>query len=265
MNLVILTSGDYNGRILSRILTEKQIQHDVIICSYPLSKNWFRKKRGALILLKFFLSKLNWVRMLRYRNLPPYGVNPTFAGTTNSKKSKQILKSVNPDIVILMGGGIIDKETISIPKRGIINAHPGILPEVRGMNPIEHSILANIPIGATLHYVAEKIDAGEIIQRKLIPIKENDKHYHLVERNDRICLEMIVDFLTDTMQGQSYPAESQKSLGKYYRSLSQEDMDLVKVKLESGEVYANFAKYSTYTEIEIGKDKYQDYFALHQS
>ena len=69
---------------------------------------------------------------------------------------------------------ILETQIINIFNRGVINLHFSYLPYCRGSAPNVFSIINNEPIGSTLHYVNEKIDAGDIIARKKIKISKLD-------------------------------------------------------------------------------------------
>lgn len=55
-----------------------------------------------------------------------------------------------------------------------VNLHISYLPWNRGANPNQWSILDNTPKGVTLHYIAEKLDAGDIISQKLVHFIRDD-------------------------------------------------------------------------------------------
>lgn len=54
-----------------------------------------------------------------------------------------------------------------------INIHPSLLPDLRGINPINGSILFDRPQGATCHYIDDGIDTGNIISQVRITKKSN--------------------------------------------------------------------------------------------
>ena len=81
------------------------------------------------------------------------------------------IRELKPDIVIAaFWGYILMPEFTSIPPMGCINFHPGFLPYNRGMNPNVWPFIDGSPAGVTLHYITEKIDGGDIIAQKRIPI-----------------------------------------------------------------------------------------------
>ena len=71
---------------------------------------------------------------------------------------------------------LLSKEFInSLPQGSIINVHPSILPEFKGLNAIQQALESGAKYtGVTIHYVDEGVDTGEIIQQESIKIEEND-------------------------------------------------------------------------------------------
>ena len=61
---------------------------------------------------------------------------------------------------------IVPREILSIPKYGVTNLHPAYLPYNLGWHTPSWAILENTPIGATLHYMDECVDTGDIIHQK---------------------------------------------------------------------------------------------------
>ena len=49
--------------------------------------------------------------------------------------------------------------------KGIINFHPGLIPEARGLDTPQWCIYDGIPLGVTSHFIDSKVDAGRIIER----------------------------------------------------------------------------------------------------
>jgi len=52
----------------------------------------------------------------------------------------------------------------------VINAHPGILPQNRGVDAFKWSVVNVWPIGVTLHIIDNEIDRGIILKRFAVPI-----------------------------------------------------------------------------------------------
>ena len=88
----------------------------------------------------------------------------------------RMLRSANVDLVVLAGFMRVLKSPIleAFPRR-IINIHPSLLPKFPGLEAWKQALAAGETItGCTVHYVDEKIDHGDIIAQREVPILPND-------------------------------------------------------------------------------------------
>ena len=61
------------------------------------------------------------------------------------------------------------------PRRGALNMHGSLLPRYRGRAPVNWAILrGERECGATLHYMVERVDAGDIVDSQAVPILLDD-------------------------------------------------------------------------------------------
>ena len=64
---------------------------------------------------------------------------------------------------------------LAIPTRGALNMHGSLLPKYRGRAPVNWAVLhGERETGATLHYMADKPDAGDIVAQTAVPILPDD-------------------------------------------------------------------------------------------
>ncbi|MFZ0816311.1 MAG: formyltransferase family protein [Candidatus Sulfotelmatobacter sp.] len=87
----------------------------------------------------------------------------------NAPKSIARLKEWSPDLIIFTGGNILRKPLLDVPRLGVLNAHLGLLPQVRGMSSPEWSLLKHVPVGIAIHYMDAGIDTGPILHRYEFP------------------------------------------------------------------------------------------------
>jgi folate-dependent phosphoribosylglycinamide formyltransferase PurN len=87
----------------------------------------------------------------------------------NAPDSVTRIKEWSPDLIIFAGGDILRKPLLEAPRLGILNVHLGWLPQIRGMSSPEWSLLQNVPVGITIHYIDEGIDTGPVLQRYEFP------------------------------------------------------------------------------------------------
>ncbi len=94
-------------------------------------------------------------------------------------------------IILICGAGIVPQERIE--KYRILNSHPGYLPNVRGLDALKWAIYDGRPIGVTTHQLGDLVDAGLIIERKLVPIYFNDTFHAVAQRQYEMEVSMLVD------------------------------------------------------------------------
>ena len=88
----------------------------------------------------------------------------------------RMLREANVDLVVLAGFMRVLKSTIlqAFPRR-IINIHPSLLPKFPGLEAWKQALAAGETVtGCTVHYVDEKIDHGDIIAQREVPVLPND-------------------------------------------------------------------------------------------
>lgn len=85
------------------------------------------------------------------------------------------LKSYNPDLIIVVAFRILPREVYSIPKIGSFNLHASLLPKYRGAAPINWALIkGEEQTGVTTFFLQDKVDTGNIILQKSIPIESSD-------------------------------------------------------------------------------------------
>ncbi len=115
--------------------------------------------------------------------IPGYVVS-TKAYPDPKEKSERILsllKDKETDLIVLAGYMSVVDESIIREYRGkIVNIHPSLIPKFCGKGfygkRVHEAVLAagEKVSGATVHYVDEGIDTGEIILQEQVPVLESD-------------------------------------------------------------------------------------------
>lgn len=94
-------------------------------------------------------------------------------------------------LFLCCGAGILPKTFVD--QNTVINAHPGYIPNVRGLDAFKWAVFEGQPIGVTTHVIGDEIDAGEIIERKIIPIYPTDTFHAAAQRVYETEIQMLVD------------------------------------------------------------------------
>ena len=124
-----------------------------------------------------------------------------FVDSHNSDSSKELYKKLG--IICLYNAGCprkLSKKIIdSIPK-GVVNVHPGILPEYRGCSCVEWGIYNDDKIGNTAHFMTSEYDQGPVITSEWYEFPSDSSYVDIRTRIYREsilmgakCLKLIED------------------------------------------------------------------------
>lgn len=94
-------------------------------------------------------------------------------------------------LVLIAGAGIIPDDFVNSHK--IINAHPGYIPNCRGLDALKWAIVEQQPVGVTTHLIGKYVDAGYIIERRKICIKPTDTFHAVAQRVYENEVSMLVE------------------------------------------------------------------------
>ena len=100
---------------------------------------------------------------------------PFFNSVHNSDKTIRIIKETKATLGIVSGARILKSNIINSLKYGIINFHPGKIPDASGLDGLMWSIYKDIKPYVTTHFINSKIDAGKKIFQREVKIDINDR------------------------------------------------------------------------------------------
>lgn len=108
-----------------------------------------------------------------------------------------------PDIIITAAyGQIIPTEILDYPKYGCINVHGSLLPKLRGGAPIHHAIMnGDKEAGVTIMYMAQKMDAGDIISQRKVDIPDDMTLDELYSKLSLLGRDLLIDTLPSVIEG----------------------------------------------------------------
>lgn len=141
------------------------------------------------------ITNRNDSEVLKEKKLPPVLV------TSDNSKILNTLKETAPDLIVLGGYmRIVPKEIIEEFRGKIINLHPSILPEFKGLNADKKSFEAKKACGITVHFVTEELDEGDIIlQYHINPYKyKSFEEYHkALKKMEHTFLPLVIERFWD--------------------------------------------------------------------
>ena len=90
----------------------------------------------------------------------------------HTETSIELMRRPDADLGVIYGTNIIKESVFSIPKLGSINLHQGLAPHYRGGPPIFWELFnSEKEVGITVHFVAAKVDTGDIIVQRTVPLE----------------------------------------------------------------------------------------------
>ncbi|HOJ38645.1 MAG TPA: methionyl-tRNA formyltransferase [Ignavibacteriales bacterium] len=93
------------------------------------------------------------------------------------------LKSIQPDLFIVVAYRILPRAVYTIPTKGAFNLHGSLLPKYRGAAPIQWALINGDQItGLTTFFLEDKVDTGNIILQKEIIINPEDNFESLYNK-----------------------------------------------------------------------------------
>lgn len=140
-----------------------------------------------------------------------------------SEELQQII-SLGADIIITAAfGQILPKELLEAPRLGCINVHASLLPQYRGGAPIHQAIIdGQDTTGVTIMYMAEKLDAGDIISQQEIVIEDTDHTGSMFEKLSEVGRELLKATLPSIIDGTNPRIQQDESKVTYASNISRE-------------------------------------------
>lgn len=99
---------------------------------------------------------------------------PYFVLPHNEPDTARVLREHEVDLGVVGGARILRPPTLHAPSIGILNLHPGLIPEVRGLDALKWAVYKGLPPGVTAHLIDERVDAGWIVARRVVRVYEDD-------------------------------------------------------------------------------------------
>lgn len=111
-----------------------------------------------------------------------------------SAEGIEMLRTLNIDYIIgIHFPYLVPKEVLDIPKIGFLNLHPAYLPYNKGWHTPSWAIIEGTPYGATLHFMTEELDAGNIIHQKICKVLPDDTANSLYQRVKQTEIETFIE------------------------------------------------------------------------
>lgn len=242
MNVAILTNDNFfSFTVLKGFLKERKNDIKLIVFSSALigkrgtfgSIKWSIKNTGFRhTIFKLFVYGIFKFMKILCKVLPfipnkyssflwakRNGINSIDAANVNAPEMVEQIRAINPDLIVSVSmNQIVKKDILQMPPKRCINVHCAPLPRYGGMSPYVWALAHNEDhSAATIHYMEEGLDEGDIIVQDTVNIVKNDSAFALFYR---CCLQagVLLTKVVDEIEAGTVTSYTQDLSKKTYFS-----------------------------------------------
>ena len=128
------------------------------------------------------------------------------------------VRSWAPDLIVSNHfNQVIRRPMLEIPPKGTINMHPALLPRNRGLSPCFWAMASgDAATGATIHWVDEDLDTGNIILQGTVPIEPGESVISLSHKCSDCGAGLLLDCIAGLRNGHMPGAPQDETKRSYH-------------------------------------------------
>lgn len=222
------------GREMLRVLIEHGYEPELIVQEVS---------EAADVERNMFLSRMAGQKLaprvaeqVRERVLPVW-----YVSNHNNDFCGELLAADPPDLLVLGGTRILREAILDVPRIATVNAHPGLLPTLRGPSSAGWALYKDLPQGATTHFVDTHIDEGDIILRRQLAVHREDTYEKINGRLATLAGELMAETLSYFERGAVPRSPQERTAGETLTVIPEELLAEGKRRLAAG-FYSHFAE-----------------------
>ena len=144
----------------------------------------------------------------RRAGVPVEHVDPGDFETRKEFDGELAWRVARHDVGLVVGAGYMRVLTPAFLERfpAVINVHPSLLPEFRGLDALKRALEAGVKeTGVTVHFMVEEVDAGPVISQEAVPVLPEDTEETLLEKLHPVEHRLLVRAVADYFWGRVKP------------------------------------------------------------
>ena len=152
-------------------------------------------------------------RLFEARHIPVHDV-----ADVNASDFLERLRRLGVDLIVSINTPQrVKPALLALPAHGCLNVHFGMLPRYRGLLPIFHAIMNGEPsFGVTVHLMDEKLDNGDIVAQRAIPIGRSDTLDSLYPKAFAAASELLAEAIDACANGSIVRRPNPEAEKTYY-------------------------------------------------
>jgi methionyl-tRNA formyltransferase len=236
MRTVLLTRGGADARHLASVLDGAGMLDAVVVEDSgaqrrgKLAKAFKGIRPWAVPMTALDVFALvmygNWAEKVLERGLAvpefPAGVARVDIGDANDPASVEALKTLQPDVLIVLGTGILRDPVLAIPALYCLNIHGGAVPEYRGVYSDFWTLANDDPdaVGSTIFHIDPGVDTGPVALTDRVQMQFWPTLSDIKIENSRVRARLMVTALRQARDG-TLPCIAQRPEdARYWRTPS---------------------------------------------
>lgn len=109
---------------------------------------------------------------------------------------------LNPDVIAVVAYRILPPKVYTKASKGAFNLHGSILPKYRGAAPINWAVMnGESETGVTTFFLQEKVDTGDVILKRRMPIGKNETAGEVHDRMMMLGADAVVETVRQIDEG----------------------------------------------------------------
>lgn len=147
---------------------------------------------------------------------------------SGSPEMQTIIEEIRPDLIVTAAfGQFLPTKLLEAPPFGAVNVHASLLPKYRGGAPIHYAVMnGDVETGVTIMYMEKKMDAGDIISQRAIPITEEDDTGTLFEKLSFVGRDLLLETLPSLFEGKIQPKKQEETEVTYSPNITREQEEI---------------------------------------
>jgi len=177
--------------------------------------------------------------------------------TRNEDKILKVIRDNNVDYLLSVQHIWVLSKKVLDSVRGAYNLHNAKLPNYKGYYSISHAILnEDKTYTSTIHYMAPKVDSGDIIFERTIPIKSNDTALSLYSKTMLSCSNLVELLLFYIDGNKKLPRRKMYGMGQFYDKKSLDGYKVVEPEQVTNKVVRALYYPPQTARVKIGGNTY---------
>ena len=134
------------------------------------------------------------------------------------------IATLKPDVLVVVAFKILPPDVFTLAKQGAFNLHGSLLPKYRGAAPINRAVMAGeTETGVTTFFLQEKVDTGNVILKKTMPIGPDETAGDVHDRMMVLGADAVLETVQRIEKGTAEPQPQDDSLATPAPKLFKDD------------------------------------------